>query len=76
MREGEDRLGTRSNIYCEPGLAGRPEGSPFSQQNSWSPKIGPSEEVRDGRGGEGSSKDVEKVSDSAVEAQTLEILGG
>jgi hypothetical protein len=58
MKGEDDEETRRANICCEPGLASRPEGSPFRQQSSWSPKIGPSEEVREGR--EGSSKDVEK----------------
>ena len=32
--KGEDRLGRRSHIYCEPGPAGRSERSPFWEESS------------------------------------------
>jgi hypothetical protein len=35
--KGEDRLGRRSHIYCEPGPAGRSERSPFWGESSRSP---------------------------------------
>jgi hypothetical protein len=41
MGEGEDRLGTRSNIRCGLGPAGRSEGEPILTAELVEPKIGP-----------------------------------